>query len=307
MGNRLCCWVLALVSISAPSAAAELFYMDHDAFTEKFVGPVGPLVFSGEIEPGDYDRLLSKILDDENRFFAENKIILASDGGDVSEALKIAKLIKSLYSEIIVGPQTGRCVSACFLIYAAAHQRGTEGERLIGINRPYIVDASAATAVAAANTGDAGIAESDALARVRGFLHENEVPDYLIEEMFRHASDDAYWLSVDDEKTLGSRSRALNQYLAAKCGWDDALEREVYTGKRPLETLTKMWQCRASVTRPDAEKALVTASRERSSGDKDLASNGPGSNGAGSNGTRRVSAHSPKPRQTPAAASVAAP
>jgi hypothetical protein len=86
----------------------------------------------------------------------------------------------------------------------------------------------------------------------------------LIEEMFRHASDDAYWLSADDEKNLGSRSRALNQYLAAKCGWDDALERAVYSGARPLGDLTKMWQCRASITRPDAQRALISASKERS-------------------------------------------
>jgi len=291
MGYRLAVCLLALVSISAPAAGAEIFYMDHDAFTEKFVGPVGPLVFSGEIEPGDYDRLLTRILDDENRFFIENKILLASDGGDVGEALKIAKLVKSLYAEIIVGPQTGRCVSACFLIYAAAQQRGTEGERLIGINRPYVVES------AAAGTGDAAIGEGNALARVRAFLQENEVPDYLIQEMFRHASDDAYWLSVDDEKLMGPRSRALGQYLAAKCGWDDALEREVYAGKRPMDTLTKMWKCRAAVTRPDAEKALAAAAKERSTGGQ----NSP------RNGTGQVSAHSPKSRQTPAAASPAAP
>jgi hypothetical protein len=286
MGHRLSYCLLAIFSISAPSAAAELFYMDHDAFTEQFVGPVGPLVFSGEIEPGDYDRLLAKILDDENRFLSENKIILASDGGDVNEAMKIAKLIKSLYSEIIVGPQTGRCVSACFLIYAAAHQRGTEGERLIGINRPYIVD-----------SGDARIAESNALQNVRVFLQQNEVPDYLIEEMFRHASDDAYWLSAADEKNLGSRSRALSQYLAEKCGWDDALEHEVYSGKRPLESLTKMWQCRASVTRPDAQRALDSASKERSSAEKVASSAGP----------LPPSAHSPKPRKSAAPTTVAAP
>jgi len=256
--------------VSGAAAGAELFYMDHDAFTEKFVGPVGPLVLSGDIETGDYDRLLSKILDDPDRFLAQNKVLLASDGGDVAEAMKIGRLLKSLYSEIIVGPQTGRCVSACFLIYAAAQQRGTEGERLIGINRPYIVDTSAPTAGSPA-AADAAIAETSALAKVRAFLQENDVPGYLIEEMFRHASDDAYWLSADDEKNLGSRSRSLTQYLVAKCAWDDALEREVYAGKRPLDELTKMWKCRASITRPDAQKALASASKERAAREKNTA------------------------------------
>src|SRR5258708_29080956 len=124
----------------------DFFYMDHDPFTDRYVGPVGPLVLSGEIMPGDYDHLLSKIADDENRFLALNKVILASDGGDVSEALKIAGLVKSLYTEVIVGTLTGPCVSACFFIYAAANRREVNGERLLGINRPFIADAEKAPA-----------------------------------------------------------------------------------------------------------------------------------------------------------------
>ena len=46
---------------------------------------------------GDYEALLSKILSDENRFLEQNKIILASDAGDVAAALKIANLVKSLH------------------------------------------------------------------------------------------------------------------------------------------------------------------------------------------------------------------
>jgi hypothetical protein len=270
--SQLAACLIALVAGSAAATGAELFYMDHDAFTEKFVGPVGPLVLSGEIEKGDYDRLLSKILDDQNRFLSQNKLLLASDGGDVAEAMKIGKLLRSLYSEIIVGPQTGRCVSACFLIYAAAQQRGTEGERLLGINRPFIADASSPTAAspiaASPIAADAAVAETNGLAQVRVYLQENDVPGYLIEEMFRHASDDAYWLSADDEKNLGSRSRSLTQYLIAKCAWDDALEREVYAGKRPMDDLAKMWKCRASITLPDAQKALASASKERAARDK---------------------------------------
>lgn len=89
--------------------------MDHDPVTGEYVGPVGPLVLSGEIVTGDYDALISKILADENRFLAQNKIILASDGGDVAEALKIAKLVKSLHSRLIVGTLTGSVSAHAFL------------------------------------------------------------------------------------------------------------------------------------------------------------------------------------------------
>jgi hypothetical protein len=255
MGRRIAVRTFALILFSTPVLGADLFYMDHDPFTDRYVGPVGPLVISGEIMPGDYDHLLSKITDDENRFLALNKVILASDGGDVSEALKIARLVKSLYTEVIVGTLTGRCVSACFFIYAAANRREVDGERLLGINRPYIADPDAASAP----PPDAAIAESRALTQVRAFLRENNVPGYLVDEMFRRASDDAYWLSADDQKNLGFRSQSFDQFLTAKCAWNDRIERETFAGKRSIDDLKQMMRCRDRVTQEAARQALVLA------------------------------------------------
>ncbi len=257
---------LALLLFCLPCSSAEFFYMDHDPVTDRYVGPVGPLVISGEITPGDYDALLTKILGDENRFLSQNKIILASDGGDVGEALKMAGLIKSLYAGIVVGPLTGRCVSACFFIYAAANQRETDGEHLLGINRPYLDDPGAPSPPppgAAPPPGDATVVESQAMTQVRDFLRENAVPRYLVEEMFRHGSDDAYWLSADDLKSLGFRSPSFNQFLAAKCAWDDKIERDAYAGRRPLEDLTQLLKCRDTVTQDAAHRVLLAARQQR--------------------------------------------
>jgi hypothetical protein len=259
MRGRIAICQVAVLLLGAPSLGAELFYMDHDPYTNQYVGAVGPLVISGEIVPGDYDHLLSKILDDPNRFLAENKIILASDGGDVAEALKIAKLVKSLFSEVMVGPLTGRCASACFFIYAAANQRETDGERLIGINRPYLVDSETAS------RPDVAGAENRALTKVRAFLQENAVPSYLVDEMFRRAADEVYWLSEDDQKNLGHKSPAFKQYLHAECAWDEGLEREVYEGKRSVDDLKEKWKCRSRVTQFRARQALMLASKDRAS------------------------------------------
>ena len=261
MDHRIAVYTFALMLFSAPLSCAELFYLDHDPVTDQYLGPVGPLVISGEIMPGDYDRLVSKICEDEKRFLALNKLILASDGGDVTEAMKIAALVKSLFTGVVVGPLTGRCVSACFFIYAAAAQREADGERLIGINRPFIVDADADAA--SASRTDAASVENGALDRVRAFLQASEVPDYLVDEMFRHASDDAYWLSADDEKNLGYRSQAFQRYLWEKCAWDDGVEREVYAGKRPIDDLKQMLECRDRVTRHAAHQALILASKRK--------------------------------------------
>ncbi|HXA35331.1 MAG TPA: hypothetical protein VNW26_03270 [Steroidobacteraceae bacterium] len=258
MGYRMVVCATALIVCSAPGLAAELFYMDHDPYTGEYVGPVGPLVISGEITRGDYERLVSKIADDEKRFLALNKIILASDGGDVREAVKIANFINSTYSEVLVEPRTGRCVSACFLIFAGAAQRNTDGKGLIGINRPYFVD----TETSSLSPADAATAENGALLEVRAFLRASEVPAYLVDEMFRHASNDAYWLSVVDEAALGHRSSSLNRFLASKCAWRDAIEQEVYARKRPLEDLTRMLKCRMRATEAAARRALKDAERQ---------------------------------------------
>jgi hypothetical protein len=259
MGYRTAVGTIALLLLGSPGLAAELFYMDHDKLTGQYQGPVGPLVMSGEIISGDYERLLSKIADDQDRFLAQNVLILASDGGDVTEAIKIATLVRSLFAAVIVGPLTGRCVSACFFIYAAAAQREANGDRLIGINRPYLTT----DAQAAAPRTNAEILDSKSARQVRAFLQDNAVPGYLIDEMFRHASDDAYWLSAGDEKTLGLRSPAFERYLAVNCGWSTALEPDVLAHKRPLEDLTQVLKCRARATQDAARQALILALKVR--------------------------------------------
>jgi hypothetical protein len=81
----VCCfWGLCMPLMSH---GADLFYMDHDALTGKYTGPVGALVMSGDIEPGDYVRLLAKISEDPPRFLAQDTLILASSAVDSTEAM----------------------------------------------------------------------------------------------------------------------------------------------------------------------------------------------------------------------------
>ncbi len=114
-----------------------------------------------------------------------------------------------------------------------------DGDKLLGINRPFIAET-----------------------QVRAFLRENAVPNYLVEEMFRHASDDAYWLSADDERNLGSRSQSFKHFLAAKCAWDEKIEREVYAGKRPADELKRLLKCKDGATQRAAHQALLEARRD---------------------------------------------
>jgi hypothetical protein len=253
-------WTAVLLIVGTPALGADLFFLDHDPFTREYVGPTGPLVLSGEIAPGDYDRLLAKISEDQNRFLGQNKLILASDGGDVSEAINIAKLVRSLYTQVVVGPLTGKCAGPCFLIYTAANQRGTDGQRLLGMSRPYVDDAESATLPPA----EVALRQDTLAMQVRAFLQENAVPADLVEEMLGRLPSDVYWLSESDEVTLGIMSPPFAQLLAAKCAWDDNIAREVYGGKRPLEDLKQMWACRDRLTQAAAQKALSAALKEKS-------------------------------------------
>ena len=230
--------------------AAEIFYMDHDPSSNEFTGPVGPLVLSGEIEPGDYARLLAKIAESEDRFLADHRIILAVDGGEVSEIVNIANLVRATFTEVVVGPLTGSCLGECFLIYAAAAERGTDRGHLLGLYRPQGAGDSSAASV------------PDAPARVRAYLEENAVPGYLIEELFKHGPADAYWLSVRDEENLGAKSLSFKQLLSAKCGWSEELEHAVYRGEKPMADLKAIWTCQERLTRPAARYVLDTALNE---------------------------------------------
>jgi hypothetical protein len=251
------CALAALVS-APPAAAAELFYMDRDPFNNQYIGPVGPLVLSGEVVPGDYAKLLARIAEDPDRFLERNKLFLASSDGNADEAIKIAKLLQALYTEVIVGPLTGRCVGACFLIYAAASARGTDGDNLLGIHRVGLAESEWASRP----TSEAALIEDGLQIPVRDFLTANEVPSDLIDELFKHLPTDVYWLTDHDEQLLGVKSAAFQKFLTKNCAWDDALEKAVLKGER-LEEMKALAACRIRVTLPAARKALAQALKEK--------------------------------------------
>jgi len=253
MRLALVCTIFLLAGAFARSA--ELYYLDRDAFNNEYVGPVGPLVLSGEITPGDYDRLLAKIAEDDNRFLSQNKLILASNEGNAGEAMKIARLVKALYTQVVVGPLTGRCAGACFLIYAAAVERGTDGENLLGVTRPGLAESE----WVARPTTEAALLEDSMQAPVRAFLVENEVPADLVEQVFQRPSTDVYWLSDNDETALGSKSLAFAKFLEKNCQWTQGLDKAVFRGERPFEDLKAFTDCRARMIRPEARKALALA------------------------------------------------
>lgn len=218
-------FILCLLSFAfAVSAdALEITYSNVSPFSGS-VGKHESILLQGEIIPGDYDRLRQVIRKDQERFWRSTGFVLASPGGDIQEALRIARLVKGTYSGVWVGKQ-GSCVSACFFIFTAAVQR-TAGDGTIGVHRPYVHPAR----LSSVSVREAEILQRQALKLARAYLEDQDVPTNLIDKMFQQASTDVYWLSrAEVEEQLGRRPPWFDQLLIAKCGLDTSLERRYFT------------------------------------------------------------------------------
>ncbi|HLW24846.1 MAG TPA: hypothetical protein VKT22_10845 [Steroidobacteraceae bacterium] len=245
--------LVSLMAVAAAPMAAELFTLDRDPLSSTYTGPTGPLVLSGDILAGDYDRLLTRIAENPQQFLATNRIIVSADEGDVTEAIRIGELLRAMLTQVDVGPLTGPCSGPCFLIYAAAARRGADGAGLLGLYAP-------------------PAAEPEERQRVIDFLTANQVPSDLLERLLEHTRKDPYWLSEPEEQVLGPRSAAFEQKLREGCGWTADLERSVFAGDRPMQDLRNVWTCAEALVRPAARQALCWALAERDEAKKKAAS-----------------------------------
>lgn len=230
------------------------------AFVNPFLGSEGrypTLLMKGDILPGDYERLL-RFAVANNVDLASIQFTLASPGGDVSEGLRIGQFIKSLYASVAVGPVTGRCASACFIIFASAvHHASAEG--LVGIHRPY-VDPDRLRSL---SPGAAEALETRALLDAEQYLHRLRVPSGIVDEMFEHASTEIHWLTDDELRhELGERPSWYEEFLIARCGLDKATEEEFLhnpDNETLFKSLMRVEDCGRQLTRPEVMKALNEA------------------------------------------------
>lgn len=236
------------------------FGMDIDVeYINPFTGHIGPyetLVLRGEIKPGDYDRLFE--------FAAKNnvdlhaiQIALASPGGDVSEALQIGQLFKSIYATVAVGPVTGQCASACFILYTSAVQRSS-APGLVGIHRPYVNKERLLTLSPSA----AEALETSALSAAEGYLHKLRVPSSIVDIMFENASTEIHWLNLDELRMLGDRPAWYEEFLIARCGLDKNAETQFLAdpdNRSLFKQLMDVAACGTQLTRQEASDNLARA------------------------------------------------
>lgn len=219
-------FALAIAFLPSTVSALEIKYTREDPFPSLAVG-AETLLLSGKIVSGDYAKLVQVVSDDIPRYLNSVRIILASPGGDVQEAVKIARFVRSTYREVVVGPRFGPCVSACFLIFASALTRFA-GPEMVAFHRPDVTgEFLKGLSVTDADTNQLSLNKA-----VKEYLSALQIPIQLIETMMSMRSTELYWLSGDDLLgRIGRRAGWYEQFLITHCGLDKGAESEYFSGK----------------------------------------------------------------------------
>lgn len=150
-------------------------------FLQYPIGGKVALVYSGQIQNGDYDDFLVSL--DKIK---PDMVVLDSPGGDVREAMWIGMEIQkrglntSLRSNQI-------CTSACALVFFAGRMKFLSRGASIGLH-------------SAANTDGAASLEGTAL--MEGYLLALGVPAELLQRMYSYGPSEMLWLSDKDRATL---------------------------------------------------------------------------------------------------------
>lgn len=234
--------------------ALEIKYSDVNPYSgEHMDGQY--LLLRGEITPGDYDHLLSVIWNDPGRFLGNRLIVLASPGGDIQEAMKIARLVKSVYAKARVGPVTGGCASSCFFIFASAAYHGASA-RTIGIHRPYVHPRR----LASLSPSQAEALQNDLFRQARSYLQELQISTNIIDTMFQRASSEVYWLSSAELEQIGRYPPWYEQFLIGRCGLDTSVAQRYWNSggdQSLLNRLIEAERCGEQLTMGEAITFLV--------------------------------------------------
>ena len=240
------------------------------------------VVLEGLIEPGDYNKLRDFLVGERDYgIFNEpscndayvdgcpDEIYLASPGGDLAEAMKIGRLVRSLGWETMAptrpfnsvegaenhlyeiksndlkDPNSNfMCASACFFIFVGGIEREDGLDvglpPIVGIHRPYLPTErlkvlSGSQAIATANL---------ARATVEAYLKEMEVPTRYADQIFSVPKNQILWIGDDAfEKDLEGLIPSLRDWMDAKCKLTDVEQVALESiNNRPFNKQTKAEQ-----------------------------------------------------------------
>ncbi len=190
------------------------------------------VLIEGEITVGDFEKL--RKITDYCPLSLVGTVELASPGGNITEAIKMGRLVRSLRLSTSapitsvgetetaksLARQTGvkdiernnTCTSACFFIYVAGVDRMGD---TIGIHRPYfdleVLRKSEGSDVIETSRSVKSIVES--------YLSEMGVPSKYAELMFDTRKDEIRWLTKDEiSQDFFGLIPELQDWVESRCG-----------------------------------------------------------------------------------------
>lgn len=200
--------ILALLFLSFEASSMEFGVTEIDSGNSSYW-----LVAAGEISNGDYEKLLSII---KERRQLPDSIAFSSPGGDVKEAMKMGKLIRS---GLIETNSLFQCNSACFFMLVAGINRTINIQ--VGVHRPYFDKEYFKTLSLSEAQSEYAKIESIA----REYLKGMGVPRLFLDRMMATPSDRLFYLDEDQfHQEIGEAPAAYHEYLIAKCGVMDSDE-----------------------------------------------------------------------------------
>jgi ATP-dependent protease ClpP protease subunit len=155
---------------------------------------------NGTIEKGDFNKFVNNLYLLKNKYGAsscqdgQTYIFLASNGGDIEEAIKIGEEIRKNNLVAIV-PENSNCLSACVFIMAGGSKRILLGQ--IGIHRPYFVDLQDGLTYQQIRQKLNSLNE-----KIKNYLNDVDVPLSLLEAMQSVPPDNIKILSYSEASSF---------------------------------------------------------------------------------------------------------
>lgn len=257
-------WFLVFFFISSVAFSSDINYIKSDSY----------ILINGEIKKGDFEKFVNATLEGGVRV---KYVYLASNGGNVDEALRIGRFIRAIgYStkapfampyppkydlkklrplcpkDIPVTKQECTCMSSCVFLYLAGVER--EGD-FLGVHRAFL-NHKDLRQLSLENSKRAGEVIS---AGVNKYLLEMKSPLSLIDKVNANSSGEIEILSNEYvEKYLSGVSPDYQEWLIAKCGDRDEYSNLISTSpeqyKKYEQIIDERYKCYWENMRIEIEK-----------------------------------------------------
>ena len=208
------------------------------------------IYLTGDIRFGDYDRFRTFLLRDfESYLMSIRSVYISSNGGDVVEAIKIGQLLREMYAEVYIPPDS-TCASACFVLYVSAIERSSSGK--VGIHRPYF-DQRYFAGLGPMNAEKRHLELTKAF---NDYLERNYVSRQLVDRMNGTSSKEIRWLTEEDLDELGKYANWYEEFLLAKCKLAPNFWEDIDLLLKNDKEYTEFNDCKEKVIQPELRVRL---------------------------------------------------